>query len=224
MNERQEFLDNRICRTISTIDDISYYMNNAEDDFRNGTHLETFRQIMLDCARRLAKCSVQCREYFLTLSADRKTEQEKIDTNVAEHIDISIKQIEYREFSAYKITLPVLLPQKYGKVGTYKDMWLNCFKAAVERYCSKNNVIERIDNPGIAFVHRFTKYTDNQIVKDTDNYDVSLVMNMLQTYFISDDRNASLYRCNKHDASESCTEVFIMDKRKMGLFITALHR
>ena len=224
MNERQEFLDNRICRTISTIDDISYYMSNAEDDFRNGTHLETFRQIMLDCSRRLAKCSVQCREYYLTLSADRKKDQEIVDAKVAANIDISIMQIDYKEFSAYKITLPVLLPQKYGQIGTYKDMWLNSFKAAVERYCRNNNVIERIDNPGVAFVHRFTKYTDNRIVKDTDNYDISFVMNMLQTYFISDDRNASLYRCNKDDASESCTEVYVMDKRKLGLFISALHK
>ena len=223
MNERQELLDNRICRTISTIDDISFYMSNAEDDFRNGTHLETFRQIMLDSSRRLAKCSVQCREYYLTLSADRKSDQAIIDNKVAENIDISIKRIEYKEFFAYKITLPVLLPQKYGQVGTYKDMWMNCFKASVERYC-ESNVIERIDNPGIAFVHRFTKYTDNRIIKDTDNYDISFVVNMLQTYFISDDRNASLYRCNKHDAFESCTEVYVMEKRKMGLFISALHR
>ena len=156
MNERQELLDNRICRTISTIDDISYYMSNAEDDFRNGTHLETFRQIMLDSARRLAKCSVQCREYYLTLSADRKREQGIFDVKVASSIDISIKRIEYKEFSAYRIILPVLLPQKDGKIGTLKDLWLNCFKAAGERYC-KNKVIERINNPGIAFVHRLNR-------------------------------------------------------------------
>ena len=223
MNERQELIDNRIRRTISTIDDINFYMNNAESDFRQGTHLETFRQVMLDCSKRLARCSMQCREYYLTLSADRKHEQYRFDARVTYELDIRIEYIEYKEFSAYKIVMPVLLPARDGKEATDKELWLNCFRAAVERYCKKQ-IIKRINNPGIAFVHRFNSFTDNNVIKDTDNYDVSFVVNMLQTYFIGDDRDASLYRCNTDGASKNRTEVFVMDKKNLGLFITALHR
>lgn len=224
MNERQELLDNRICRTISTINDISFFMSNAEDDFRNGTHLETFRQIMLDSARRLAKCSTQCREYYLTLSADRKREQMIFDANIALSINISIKRIDYREFSAYKITFPIVLPNKDGKTGTYKEIWMNCFKASFDSYRKANGIIERMNNPGIAIIHRYSKYTDNQIVRDIDNYDVSFIINLLQNYFIGDDRYISLYRCNMHNTFENITEVYVMDKHHLGTFITALHK
>ena len=224
MNERQELLDSRICKTIDTIEDISFFMNNAECDFKNGVHLETFRQIMLDSSRRLAKASIQCREYYLTLSANRKIEQNVFDTRVSIKLNFSVARIDYKEFSVYKLVLPILLPGKDGKKNTNKEMWFNCVKAGVERYCRQNKKIERLNNPGIAIVHRFNKFTDNNVIQDTDNYDVSFVINILQAYFINDDRDASIYRCNIEDHADNLTEVYVMEKRNLGLFITALHR
>lgn len=223
MNERQEILDSRICKTINTIEDISFFMNNAECDFKNGVHLETFRQIMLDSSRRLAKASIQCREYYLTLSANRKKDQSVIDNKVSLTLNVSVDRIDYKEFSVYRLVLPILLPRKDGKASTCKDMWLNCVKACVEGYCRSHKGIKRLNNPGIAIIHRFNKYTDSNIIKDTDNYDVSFVVNILQAYFINDDRDASIYRCNIEDHKDNYTEVYVMEKRNLGLFITALH-
>ncbi len=210
MTEKQELLFLRMGKTIDKIESCSHFISRAQTEYLQGQHLENVQQLLLIESKRLAECVNECRDYYSSIPLSPTKAKNVFDIQVANSLNISFSEIAFKNFSAYKLTFPLVLERNY----TDKTLWTNSFVSVLSKYKG----IKKLDNPAIVFEHHFDKYGNQNNLKDVDNYDKSMIINMLQMYLISDDRRAAIIDINKSDSVKNKTVIYVFDNKNLSDF------
>lgn len=210
MTEKQELIYRRLGATVDKLDDCAHWLLIAQTEYCSEAHIGNAMQILLRESKKIAECVNECRKHYLSISPTPSKSKKSFDAEIAKSIDVSFELVDFGKFKAYKLTFPFILERKY----TDKTLWTNSYLAVL----SENNKIERIKEPAIVFELNFDKFGNQNNLKDVDNYDKSLIINMLQMYFIEDDRNATVVSRNNVDSTENKTIVYVFDKKYLSIF------
>lgn len=131
---------------------------------------------------------------------------EKIEN---EAMGIHVEQLEDHDFPIYKISLPILLPNKRKSKLDANNAVTSAVNAAVRRYCIENKV-----QPFFHAMVIFVSYCGSPITMvDNDNKEASVIMNGLVGHFLRDDSPTA---CDtgyyyKHTDDDPRTEIYIVD-------------
>lgn len=164
--------------------------------------------------RKLCSCVIDLRLILLPLVASTQDMQNELDDDISDIIAINFDLIEFDDFIVYEITVPVIIPKTKSLIS--KNLWNCSFKAAYKHFCERHGIkIQRIGNPVVIFENQFINETQGNGLKDTDNYEVSDLLNMLQYYFISDDSTATLAVRNITGAPKNQTKIYIISEENL---------
>lgn len=124
-------------------------------------------------------------------------------------LDIHINKTDYSSYFVYEITVPIIIPKAKEQIN--KDLWITSFKAALTEFdYNYVKTLERISNPIVIFENVFSKRKNNGL-KDCDNYSISELLNIIQSFFIYDDRTATVIIRNIYNSStENKTKIIII--------------
>lgn len=123
-------------------------------------------------------------------------------------LGVSVERTKEFEFPVYKITLPVLLPNKRKRKVERNIVITDSVSAAVSRFCNEYHITPFTH----ATVVILSIHQKGGITVDNDNLDSAVVMNSLNGKFIRDDRpdvcNMIFY---SKFSKKAITEIFVVD-------------
>lgn len=138
-----------------------------------------------------------------------------------ETMGISVEQIGAVDFPAYKITLPMLLPNMRRRKADFNNAMTVAVSDAVERYCRENGI-----RPFHHATVMFLSYCGSfRTQADNDNKEASVIINSLIGHFIRDDSPGA---CNtgyyyKEEADDDRTEIYVADSDHEIELLTRIH-
>lgn len=172
---------------------------------------------------KLANLVLMLRNIFASLPYSKSNEYPTIndfDNSLSDDFKISISIMDYLDFFVYKIKLPIILPRVKSNVN--RVLIINSFDKAYKKLLQvKQSNILKIDNPVIVFENHFIKDSEQNGVKDLDNYELSDILNIIQTYFIHDDRTASIFHKNIFDSFSNYTTIYILEEKNFIPFLVS---
>lgn len=170
----------------------------------------------------LAHIILEIRELYSVLPYPAHYEALDLDTfdeDLSQDLNIIISVIDFYDFYSYKIKLPIILPRTKSSLN--RVLLTNSFQKAYNRLLKiSNSNLPKINNPIIVFENHFIKDSEHNGVKDLDNYEISDVLNIIQTYFIHDDRTASIYQRNVFNSFENYTLIYILEESNFISFFS----
>lgn len=182
------------------------------------SNVEEVKKTVLINSMSLAKKVIDLRSFYLSLALNTKNEAVTFDKSIANSLNITINKIDYSDYFVYEITFPIIIPKKESKIN--KTLWNNSFISAYEHFSKTTSTpITRINNPIVIFENRFIRKEKNNGLKDTDNYELSILLNMFQFYFIEDDRNATIVNRNVFGCGTNGTKVYILSEDNLLDFL-----
>lgn len=129
-----------------------------------------------------------------------------------EALNISVEKVDAFLYPVYKISLPILLPNKRRKKADRNDAITSTVYAAVRRYCNENN-IEPFEHATVIIA---TYYENSSFSIDNDNIDSAIIMNGLSGCFIRDDSctcvGSTIYY-SEQVIEGALTEIYIVDSK-----------
>ena len=185
---------------LSPIDNHSYNFKSVFSAYRD----------LLCCVRKLRSIILDCKPTDYSSYNLTKEEFLSIDNPV----DIKISKTNYDNYFAYDIDIPVIIPKSKNQIDI--KLWYTSFQTAIREYKNSNNCeISLISNPVIIFENLFRYKSKGNGVKDTDNYSITELLNILQGLFIEDDRNATTVIRNIYNSSKNQTHILIVPDDKI---------
>lgn len=171
-----------------------------------------YKKAIISSIKKLCSCVIELRSILLSIIISPKETQEAFDNDISEIININFDLMEFDDFTVYEITIPVIIPKTKSLIS--KSIWNSSFKVAYKRLCeNQKDVIERIESPIVIFENQFINQNQGNGLKDTDNYEISDILNMLQYYFIADDSTATTIVRNITGACENRTKIYIVSEK-----------
>lgn len=123
-------------------------------------------------------------------------------------IGISVERSKEFDFPVYKITLPILLPNKRKRKVERNSVITESVSVAVSQYCSEHSITPFTHATVIFYSH----YESGGITVDNDNLDSAVIINSLNGRLIRDDRpevcNTMFY---SKISEKAITEIFVVD-------------
>lgn len=192
---------------------VSNYMESAVDQYKKEQYSH--------CARTIDEALFVCEEQQIVLreilfSFYSPTSKEAVEfhDNAAVGFDIAIEQLPF-DFTAYKISLPVLLPNQRSRWQKFKETIGAALHYAIFNYCRENEVAPLNDCTVV-----FTTYinAENKVyVSDNDNKEAKSILNILSRNLICDDNGLLcdvVYR-TRRTQEHSHTEVVLIEKDRL---------
>ena len=164
--------------------------------------------VLLNQTERLAKLLFDCRDCYLLFNS--RTETDRImyfNSRIQNTVNVKVEQLQ-ADYTGYQITLPAILPHKKSMTDTRQII----LQSLLQEFNNCDFAIEKIDKPAIIIEHRFDKYSKHKRIKDLDNYETSYILNVLQTKFIKDDRQAMLINVNNPNSFKNETVIYIINQ------------
>ena len=123
-------------------------------------------------------------------------------------LGISVERSKAFDYPVYKITLPILLPNKRKRKVERNSVITESVSVAVSQYCSENHITPFAHATVIFMSH----YQSGGITVDNDNLDSAVIINSLNGRLIRDDRPDACNTIYYSKVSEKAiTEIFVVD-------------
>ena len=126
-------------------------------------------------------------------------------------LGISVERSKGFEFPVYKITLPILLPNKRKRKVERNSVITESVGTAVGRFCSENHIMPFAH----ATVIFLSYHQTGGVIIDNDNLDSAVIINSLNGRFLRDDRpgvcNTVYYSKTAKSTDKVKTEIFVVD-------------
>ena len=127
-------------------------------------------------------------------------------------LGISVERVnEFDEFLVYKITLPLLLPNKRKRKVERNSVITESVGTAVRRFCYENHIAP-FPHATVIFL---SYHQIGGVTIDSDNMDTAVIMNSLNGRFLRDDRpgvcNTVYYSKVVKSQKKIKTEIFVVD-------------
>ena len=123
-------------------------------------------------------------------------------------LGISVERSKDFEFTVYKITLPILLPNKRKRKVERNSVITESVSVAVSQFCADHHITP-FDRATVIFL---SHYQDGGVTVDNDNLDSAVIINSLNGRLIRDDRpevcNTMYY---SRVSEKAITEIFVVD-------------
>lgn len=123
-------------------------------------------------------------------------------------LGISVERTKDFEFPVYKITLPILLPNKRKRKVERNSVITESVSVAVSQFCADRH-IKPFAHATVIFL---SSYHDGGVTVDNDNLDSAVIINSLNGRLIRDDRPDICNTMYYSKVSEKAiTEIFVAD-------------
>ncbi len=123
-------------------------------------------------------------------------------------LGISVERSEGFDFPVYKITLPILLPNKRKRKVERNSVITESVSVAVSQFCADQHITP-FDHATVIFL---SCYQDGGVTVDNDNLDSAVIINSLNGRLIRDDRPDICNTMYYSKVSEKAiTEIFVTD-------------
>jgi hypothetical protein len=215
-----EYFQNQLNQISNELLSISKEINNINVKKNNTSNI---KRVLYLKKSNLANIILTLRNLFATLPYSDSVLNEyptidDFDNSLSDDFKVSLSIIDYKDFFAYKIKLPIILPRVKSNMN--RVLIINSFDNAYKKLSQASDVeIQKIDNPVIVFENHFIKDSEQNGVKDLDNYELSDVLNIIQTYLIHDDRTASIYQKNIFDGFANYTIIYVLEEKNFIPFL-----
>ena len=128
-----------------------------------------------------------------------------------EMMDVSVEQLEEFDFPVYKISLPILLPNRRRQHADFNNAVTASVKEAIKSFCCEHKV-----EPFQCATMTILTYGGNpRMMVDNDNKEASVVQNGLIPFFLYDDSPDvcnNIYYFKRVDSKEEYrTEIYLVD-------------
>lgn len=203
MTDKQEFIYLKIGKTIDKLSSCTDFLSKAQFEYKQNPGSKNVTQIFAIESKQLADCLNDCRNLYCSFPQVTEKAIDRYNLDITESLGLKLEKEIISDEEVYKITAPIILDKKMLN----KELWINSFTTLYSKYN-----ITRLDNAVIVFEHHFDKYGNSKLKKDVDNYDKSLLINLLQLYFIKDDRNIDVFDTNIFNSNKNQTVIYILSK------------
>lgn len=123
-------------------------------------------------------------------------------------LGISVERSKEFDFPVYKITLPILLPNKRKRKVERNSVITESVSVTVSQFCADHHITP-FDRATVIFL---SHYQDGGVTVDNDNLDSAVIINSLNGRLIRDDRPDVCNTMYYSKVSEKAiTEIFVTD-------------
>lgn len=138
-------------------------------------------------------------------------QSENVNKFCRDSLGISVERSKGFEFPVYKITLPILLPNKRKRKVERNSVITESVGTAVARFCRENHIMPFAH----ATVIFLSYHQTGGVIIDNDNLDSAVIINSLNGRFLRDDRpgvcNTVYYSKTAKSTDKVKTEIFVVD-------------
>lgn len=162
------------------------------------------------CLCNASKVYLLCRELLLSLCELMPSVPQSVNVYelCRELLGISVERSKEFDFPVYKITLPILLPNKRKRKVERNSVITESVSVAVSQFCADHHIIP-FDHATVIFL---SYYQDGGVTVDNDNLDSAVIINSLNGRLIRDDRPDICNTVYYSKVSEKAiTEIFVAD-------------
>lgn len=177
--------------------------------FREGEYVR-----LLEAGESALRCAVELYRLYreLMLSLYEVMPSVPKSRNVYEFcrdlLGISVERVNGFEFPVYRISLPILLPNKRKRKAERNGVITESVRDAVSQFCRGHHITPF----AYASVIFLSHYQRGGVTVDADNLDSAVVMNSLNGKFIRDDRPEVCNTMYYSKVSEKAiTEIFVVE-------------
>ena len=206
-----------------TIDEYLEYIEKTNEKLRKGTRLlrkyydEYDPERLVREGKRAMRLSsglyLSYRDLLLSLDMDvpNLPGLERLFDDERKKMNISVEQLKGFDFPVYKISLPLLLPNKRRQCTDYKNALTEAVNTAVRSFSIDNDI-----RPFRYATMIILSYGGSPILMvDNDNKEASVIQNGMISFFICDDTpaacNNAYYFKQVDDHKEYRTEIYVVD-------------
>ena len=162
------------------------------------------------CLRNASKVYLLYRELLFSLCELMPSvpQSENVYKFCRDSLGISVERSEGFDFPVYRITLPILLPNKRKRKVERNSVITESVSVAVSQFCADHHIIP-FDHATVIFL---SCYQDGGVTVDNDNLDSAVIINSLNGRLIRDDRPDICNTMYYSKVSEKAiTEIFVAD-------------
>jgi hypothetical protein len=174
---------------------------------------ENFMELSYDISERAERISGKTRHFLGDLGI---VKYELLMEMVAETHGMKVNW----DGETFEITIPRLLPKtKHNHNSEFITQPLNY---VLSKFCEQNK-FEKLKKCAVCFIHEYDEKLALSRVRDYDNIETRNVLNLVSTYFLTDDsgRFCNVFHTTKYGESD-CTRIFLMPQKLLPSFLLRL--